>query len=293
VDFDADGILDILSGSWPGSLFFFKGLGKGKYAKPTTIKDTMGSAILPLHYQDRKTGEIKRSGSATTVWACDLDEDQDLDLLIGESDGGVYFVENVGTLQEAKYENFSVALMAGELDMKACGEDSGVSFVDWNQDGKKDIVVSGNSGLIYYCKNIGNKEKISFAKPELILACRAGSIRAKVHVVDYNGDGKLDILVGDANYPNPSLKKDLGEKELEIAKGLLEELRKFREHFNDLVKERHWTRYDKSHSRKHSQVQKEVGATFNKMKPIKEKLIPYVTEEKQGPNGYVWLYLAK
>ena len=38
MDFDADGILDMISGSYdPGDLYLFRGLGKGKYAKGETI----------------------------------------------------------------------------------------------------------------------------------------------------------------------------------------------------------------------------------------------------------------
>ena len=38
VDLDQDGTTDLLSGSWPGELFFFKGLGKGEYADPVELK---------------------------------------------------------------------------------------------------------------------------------------------------------------------------------------------------------------------------------------------------------------
>ena len=40
MDFNADGILDFVSGSYdPGDLYFFRGLGKGKYAAVEKLRD--------------------------------------------------------------------------------------------------------------------------------------------------------------------------------------------------------------------------------------------------------------
>ena len=38
MDFDGDGIGDILSGSYPGELYFFKGKGKGEFAAPVKLQ---------------------------------------------------------------------------------------------------------------------------------------------------------------------------------------------------------------------------------------------------------------
>ena len=45
MDFDGDGTSDLLSGSWPGELYFFKGDGKGKFAAGETLKDKDGKVI--------------------------------------------------------------------------------------------------------------------------------------------------------------------------------------------------------------------------------------------------------
>ena len=45
MDLDGDGIPDLISGSWPGEIFFFKGKGKGDFEAPVKIKDKKGKSI--------------------------------------------------------------------------------------------------------------------------------------------------------------------------------------------------------------------------------------------------------
>jgi hypothetical protein len=45
VDLDGDGYADIISGSWPGELFLFRGLPGGKFAAPEMLKDKDGNII--------------------------------------------------------------------------------------------------------------------------------------------------------------------------------------------------------------------------------------------------------
>ena len=47
MDFDGDGTLDLISGSYdPGELYLFRGRGHGKFASSEVIKDKSGRAIL-------------------------------------------------------------------------------------------------------------------------------------------------------------------------------------------------------------------------------------------------------
>ncbi|HEY1378891.1 MAG TPA: VCBS repeat-containing protein, partial [Gemmataceae bacterium] len=45
MDLDGDGIPDLISGSWPGEIFFFKGKGKGRFEAPVKLKDKNGKTI--------------------------------------------------------------------------------------------------------------------------------------------------------------------------------------------------------------------------------------------------------
>ena len=61
VDFDRDGTLDMISGSYdPGECYLFRGLGKGQYAARETIVDTSGKPILRKPISGRT---MNRSGA--------------------------------------------------------------------------------------------------------------------------------------------------------------------------------------------------------------------------------------
>ena len=45
MDLDGDGHLDLLSGSWPGELFFFRGGPERTFAAPVKLKDKDGKTI--------------------------------------------------------------------------------------------------------------------------------------------------------------------------------------------------------------------------------------------------------
>ena len=68
MDLNSDGRPDIISGSWPGELYFFAGKEKG-FAKGEQLKGKDGKPLKP--------------GSASTAFATDWDGDGDLDLLCG------------------------------------------------------------------------------------------------------------------------------------------------------------------------------------------------------------------
>ena len=82
MDFDADGDTDVLSGSWPGELYFFERKEDGSFEAPTQIKD--------------KNDQVIDAGNASTVFAVDWDADKDLDLVLGDIRGNVHVVINEG-----------------------------------------------------------------------------------------------------------------------------------------------------------------------------------------------------
>lgn len=131
VDLDGDGRKDLLSGSWPGEIFFFRGEGQSAFAAPVKLKDKDGKTInigggivrdddqeiliagdveweeddegrTVLVYEGRRITvpegkEAGVTGTASVVHAVDWDGDGGLDLLVGDLKGGVYLVPNEGT----------------------------------------------------------------------------------------------------------------------------------------------------------------------------------------------------
>jgi hypothetical protein len=230
VDLDGDGIPDILSGSWPGQLYFFKGLGKGKFAGKQTIKD--------------KTGKNIKIESASTIFAVDWNGDGKLDLLVGDVQGRVHLLLNEGTSAAYAFGKPQELAVDGKPIRVEHGDSHPIA-VDWDGDKLLDLLVGCGDGSVLYYKNIGTKTDPKLAKPHtLVAASQAGSsasatpqirpgTRVKICAVDWNGDGRLDLLVGD--FCQYQAKIDIPEKDrkvVEEARSKLAKLMKDRVEFS-------------------------------------------------------------
>jgi hypothetical protein len=179
----------MLSGSWPGEIYLFRRKANRTFAAPETIK--LGSRALNV-------------GRASAVAAADWDGDGHIDLVIGNIDGEVFLVRNEG----GKKLSFAkpVKLSAGGAPIKVAG-DAGPCLVDWNGNGKLDLIVGSGSGEVVLFENIGTKEQPQLAKNQVLVSAAPGGqigrkpnrtwSRTKPAVADWNGDGKLDLIIGD------------------------------------------------------------------------------------------------
>ena len=192
MDLDADGNKDMLSGSYPGELYLFKGEGDGKFAKSDTLKHADGKPI--------------KLGFAAAAFAHDWDADGDLDLLVGDIEGQVHLVPNDGSKTEPSF-GAAKLLQADNQPIKVNGGDAGPSVADWDGDGKADLLVGTGAGGVVWYRNTGSNKQPQLAaaqalvaepgqNPEPVDGLKRGT-RTKVHATDWDGDGKLDLLVGD------------------------------------------------------------------------------------------------
>ena len=65
VDYDNDGIDDVISASYPGDMYLWKGQGEGVYASATHLEDENGEPLLPwkmIPERYRKPGKSDRQG---------------------------------------------------------------------------------------------------------------------------------------------------------------------------------------------------------------------------------------
>ena|GEM_PF-998161 len=189
MDLDGDGIPDILSGSWPGQLYFFKGLGKGKFAGKKTLKDKAGKDI-----------KIEK---ASTVFAVDWNGDGKLDLLVGDVLGRVHVMLNEGSGSGYAFSKAHELTVDGK-PIKVPHGDSHPIAVDWDGDKLLDLLVGCGDGSVLFYKNVGTATAPKLAKPQTLVAPGKGSdkaigpgMRAKICVVDWHGTGRPDLLVGD------------------------------------------------------------------------------------------------
>jgi hypothetical protein len=228
VDFDGDGVLDMVSGCYdPGDVYLFRGLGRGEYEAGKPILDEAGVPLVhhPREYVEftTKYEKTKEKNSEAALQArvasfgswpavVDWDGDGDLDVLIGSFGGGLFLRANLGTRSEPRYAKDSVAVEAGGRALQVHGH-AAPAVGDWDADGTWDVIVGADDGSVAWFRNGGTKTAPRLEAGRTLLPARARQkfitqylrpgeepqrgVRHQICVTDYDGDGKLDLIVGD------------------------------------------------------------------------------------------------
>ncbi len=130
-DIDSDGDLDLFVGDEEGTLTFVENTG-------TASLPAWASPVQP--YADLHLGEY----SAPAFF--DLDQDGDLDMLVGLGSGSLAYVRNTGTAQSPAWQLVTTAHPEIEV-----GEHATPTAADMNGDGKPDLLIGdGDGGLNLY-----------------------------------------------------------------------------------------------------------------------------------------------
>jgi hypothetical protein len=328
VDFDGDGKLDLVSGSYdPGELYLFRGLGKGKFAARETIRDKSGRPIL-------KTPDQKHPVESFGSWMAlvDWDDDGDLDILVGTFEGMMFLRRNEGSRTKPVYATKNEWVTVGSKRLCVPGRaHANPVIVDWDGDGRWDIVTGSADGGVYWYRNIGERGRPKFSPPVALVPKHEGigyselldageeprpGIRSQIAVLDYDGDGKLDVLLGDfCTYLH--IKKDLTpqqrrdfeairEKQEKISKQLGKSMEVLQERWTKLRKDvpksewntpENMAKWQKMYmENRESPEYKRLTAESQRLEKDMQKYVE-VKGERQGsadvPHGYVWLFRQK
>jgi hypothetical protein len=325
VDLDGDGIPDLISGSWPGELFFFKGGPNHTFAAPVKLKDKNGKTInvgggrrdsgdmilvagdarfektdkgQVIIYEDERI-EIPAgkpagiTGTASAVHAVDWDGDGLIDLLVGEIGGRVYLLRNEGTRTAYAFGK-AQPLEAGGKPLVVPG-DAGPFAVDWDGDGLVDLLVGAGDGSVTFFRNVGTAQAPKLAAGVTLVPPGSAAfgadapkeprrgIRAKVCAVDWDGDGRLDLLVGDFATQQPDLPEPSPEQKAEQTK-LRAEYARVQKEFHDLIDKIHGPNRVKGKAEL-EKVQKAYAEVNRRMNELREKLPP-----EYENHGWVWFF---
>jgi hypothetical protein len=328
VAFDGDGILDLVSGSYdPGELYLFRGLGNGRFAAREVIRDRSGKPIRKVPTQKAK---VESFGSWVTL--VDWNDSGKLDILVGTFDGMMFLRRNVGTRTKPVYSEVNEWVMVGNKKLRVPdGEHANPVIADWDGDGLWDIITGSADGGVYWYRNIGKKGEPRFAAPVALVPKHDGigydeplapdqgprpGIRSQIAVVDYDGDGKLDLLVGDFCtylHTKPDLSPEQRQKFLETKKQRDQIAAQMRASMDDLVAKfkgaipgvpkSEWNTPE--NTKKWTVMYKEMmaGPAYKKLREdydrLEKELQPFVEkqnsqrDEASVPHGYVWLFRRK
>ena len=161
--------------------------------------------------QNVQAGGADIQAAAASVPALgDFDQDGVTDLIVGEQmpdgvHGQVRLYHNSGTNAAPVYDGFVYAQTpTGVLSVPASGC-LGVfpRLYDWNRDGKSDLVLGLADGTVQVWTNVGTPEDPRFDQPASLVFGPSGAetelnvgARATLAIVDWNDDGRDDLLVG-------------------------------------------------------------------------------------------------
>ena len=213
MDINGDGNRDILSGSYSrmeqamaGLFQVLYGNGDRTFRKAEVLNGTDGQPlIIPISGQEQQTENI-----CTRPFAVDWDNDGKLDLVVGNFTGTFYWFKGQG---EGKFNPKPEIINAGGQPLKIEGAHSDPFAVDWDRDGDLDLLSGSSNGGVQLAENKAGKGKLPELRPFQWLI-KPGSVQygqtlseeqvkgpttsTRVWADDVNGDGKLDLLVGDS-----------------------------------------------------------------------------------------------
>jgi len=306
VDYDADGTLDLVSGCYdPGDLYLFRGLGHGKYADVKPLTDVTGTPLVHHPEELKKYQALERRGKRNSEEATrqrvasfgswpgfvDWDGDGDLDLLIGSFHGEVWLRSNQGTRSQPVWAAESVRVVDEKGAALTVMAHADVNPVDWDGDGLFDLVIGSGDGSVVWHRNVGTSGKPKFGARQELVPARSESIfltqylepdeepspgvRAQIAVVDQDGDGRLDLLVGD--YSEIRRMRELTPKE----RTRVDKLRRLDVGFVKTLLEHHG---DESDDQRHALAEHEAT-----LKALKKFTSDGGNEPKTS--SFVWLFL--
>lgn len=204
-DFDGDGDLDLICGEFLDRFTYFQNIGTRTapvYAKGVRVTTKDGK-------------HLRMDLEMIAPVAFDWDKDGDMDLICGDEDGRVAFIENTGKFAADKSPVFEKPkYFKQEASTLKCGALATPVGFDWDGDGDTDIVSGNTAGYIEFFENLSGPK---VAQPKWAAPVRLkadgktfrvlagnqsiqGPAEAKwgyttLNIADWDGDGLPDIVL--------------------------------------------------------------------------------------------------
>jgi hypothetical protein len=199
-----------MEGSMAGLFQVLRGKTDGTFEKAKALDGTNGEPlIIPVQGKPGE-GEDWINNICTRPFAVDWNGDGHLDLVVGNFPGTFYLFKGRG---KGAFLPVPEELKAGDQPLKSPGHHSDPFVVDWDGDGDLDLLTGSSEGGVHWAENRAGPGKApelgefrALIQPgppvEYGQILRDADLKGplsctRVWADDVNGDGKLDLLVGD------------------------------------------------------------------------------------------------
>lgn len=172
----------------------------------------VGSGTAVDYIADDSGRTLTNRSAMSNLCTVSADKDKVYDDFITSGEGMLYLYRFTGRLNSDGtpiYSEGQPLLMSSGVLYP--GSLSVPTVVDWDSDGKLDIVAGNSEGRLLFYKNYGSNGEPAFGKPEYLKSCgreicfRAGYYEVQgpmeacwgylcPNVIDWNGDGLLDVV---------------------------------------------------------------------------------------------------
>ncbi|MFC1554868.1 FG-GAP repeat domain-containing protein [candidate division KSB1 bacterium] len=216
MDWNNDGINDLISGDTDGSVWVF--INEGTKEEPVLAEGKQVEANGKVITKEKVTykrvdGKVQTendrpviektvpanhelAGPYSKLHYADWTGDGLDDILIGQLNNIVLY-KNTGSKSNPEFgDPVELTNAGGEFPDR-----SSPFIYDWDNDGINDLVIGTESGEIFFYKNTGSERSPELAEAkeiELTWGETEGkSYRHRLDITDWNNDGLTDLLIGD------------------------------------------------------------------------------------------------
>ncbi len=179
-DIDGDNDYDLLVGNFQGKCLLYRNTGTSvspNFAAEGFLKDGANNDI--------------QFNSFLRPQLVDVDNDADLDLVLGAFNGQLQLYKNNGTIN-----SFSFSIQPSYFSGIDVGDQSAPYLIDYDNDSDMDLFIGNRAGELFYYRNDGTGIQPQFVLvQEKFIDFNFGSETAPV-LIDIDNDTDLDVFIG-------------------------------------------------------------------------------------------------